>query len=134
MLFFALLTPAPRANASSPVEAQVLKLEHEWLDAAARRDRGALDRILAQDFVDISYTGAVRLKSDVLAARAAPDGTKQALDTLKVRVYGQTAVVTGRNTVSAADGSRVAVLRFTDVFVRQDGAWRAVSAQETLER
>lgn len=132
VLPLALLVPAQRASSST--EAQIVRLEHEWLDAAQHRDRAALERILSDDFVDIAYSGAVRTKADALAAPVAAAGTTQTLDQMKVRTYGDAAIVTGRNTVAARDGTRRAVVRFTDVFVRQRGIWRAVSAQETLER
>jgi ketosteroid isomerase-like protein len=130
VLPLALLVPAQRHAKEAPF----LKLEHEWLVAARHRDREVLERILSDDFVDIAYSGAVRTKANALAAPVAPAGTTQTLDQMKVRVYGDTAIVTGRNTVAARDGTRRAVVRFTDVFVRQRGIWRAVSAQETLER
>ena len=36
-----------------------------------------------------------------------------------MRVYGDTGIVTGQNTIVADDGSFTARVRFTDVFVRQ---------------
>jgi ketosteroid isomerase-like protein len=55
------------------------------------------------------------------------------LDDLKVRLYGDLAVVTGRNTSkgtlhgSAAQGQS----RFTDVFVKRDGRWQCLASQVT---
>jgi len=56
------------------------------------------------------------------------------LDELQVRTYGaRTAVVTGLDVLQGASGDDVVRVRFTDVFVKRDGTWRAVSAQETLQ-
>ena len=55
------------------------------------------------------------------------------LDDLKVRFYGQTAIVTGVNVVQSVDDPSDQVeVRFTDVFVEHGGRWRVVTAQETV--
>ena len=47
-----------------------------------------------------------------------------------VDVVGDTAVIHGINTVTQSSNV-LARERFTDVFVKQDGTWMALSAQET---
>ena len=44
------------------------------------------------------------------------------------------AVVTGLNVATGKAPDFTARVRFTDVFVKRSGAWKAISAQETLER
>lgn len=127
----ALLRPAPPRPVTA--EAQLRAVEHAWIAAAVQRDRATLDRLLAADFVDISYRGQRRTKADVLRAQAAPPGSRQTVSDLQVRVYGDTGIVTGVNTVTITKRAPVRV-RFTDVFVRTKDGWRAVSAQETIER
>jgi ketosteroid isomerase-like protein len=112
----------------------LLDLEQRWATATGTRDHAVLDSILADGFVDVSWQGKLRGKADALAAPAAPVKTEQTLSELTVRIYGDAAVVTGLNTAVAADKSFTARVRFTDVFVKQAGTWRAVSAQETLEK
>ena len=122
---------ASQAPAGRNAVAQVTQVERDWLQALRNDDRAALGRILADDFTDISVHGEVRHKAEAVTHRAAP-GTVQHVHDLQVRVYGDTAVATGINSVrSRAQGWRVDVA-FTDVFVRRDGRWQAVSAQETL--
>ncbi len=59
---------------------------------------------------------------------------QQKLQDLRVRLAApDVAVVTGVNAVSGASPDVTARVRFTDVFVRRAGEWRAFSAQETLE-
>jgi len=50
---------------------------------------------------------------------------------MKVRVYGETAVVTGRaQSKIKVKGQEVGGIdRFTEVFARQGGKWRCVSTQ-----
>ena len=47
-----------------------------------------------------------------------------------VDIAGDTAVIHGVNTL-IDNGELLATERFTDVFVLQNGAWMALSAQET---
>jgi len=51
-----------------------------------------------------------------------------------VRVFGDTAIATGINTVHSKTKGWTVEVAFTDVFVRARGQWRAVSAQETLQK
>ncbi|MGH9881836.1 MAG: DUF4440 domain-containing protein [Pyrinomonadaceae bacterium] len=58
-------------------------------------------------------------------------------DEVMVRVYGDAAVVTGRSTTKrAGQGSEVITrqVRFTRVYAKSKGRWRAVSAHNTLIR
>jgi ketosteroid isomerase-like protein len=53
---------------------------------------------------------------------------------VSVRIFGETAVVTGRSTRKRAGPSGEAVtqsVRFTRVYAERDGRWQVVSAQTT---
>ena len=105
-------------------------LEQAWLDAIARHDTATLDRLLAPGFVDTMWNGGLRDKPAVLQAarRSAPPHGHQTLRDIAVARYGDVAIVTGLDIAGDAQ------LRFTDIFVRHKGHWRAVRAQETLVR
>lgn len=129
-----LLLPAAAAHAAASTESQLLALEQTWMQAARDRNVAVLSRILADGYIDIDYRGAVRDKADALKAPNLK--TKQYVQKLsdeKVRLYGDAAIVTGRGVLTKTDGTEVAAWRFTDVFVKRGGAWRAVSSQETVE-
>lgn len=129
-LVIPLLISCACVRAASPDPARLLQLEQSWLRAAEARDIDALRRILSDDYVDINYAGVLRSKSDALRA---PNVTArkptQTLSQEKVRIYGSTAVVTGLGTL--VTGSHTYQWRYTDVFIADHGAWRAVSSQET---
>lgn len=114
------------------VDKTLIHLEHVWVRALEEHDVPVLQRILADDFIDTSYRGRLRTKADLLAGRVSADIASERLSELKVRVFGNTAVVTGLNTVTGTKQAWAARVRFTDVFVRRNGRWQAVSAQETL--
>ncbi|HEY3857999.1 MAG TPA: nuclear transport factor 2 family protein [Gammaproteobacteria bacterium] len=133
-------TPAPAAASKSapPAESdekQIEDLEQTWLDTSLKQDHDGLDAILMDDFEDVSWQGELRGKTEIMAiAMSAPVKSSQTLSDLKVRVHGDVGVVTGVNTAEAADKSFTVKVRFTDVFVRDKGHWRALSAQETIEK
>jgi hypothetical protein len=53
-------------------EHTVLRIEHDWLRALVERDRATLDRILADDFVDLNWKGELRTRRQVLEGLGAP--------------------------------------------------------------
>jgi ketosteroid isomerase-like protein len=119
---------------TSPREA-LIRLEQRWIEALERRDAAAVATILADDFVDTTYRGQRRTRSEALAGLTSPSRarTTQELSDLEARVYGATGIVRGVNTVTGRNPDFSVRLRFTDVFVKNNGVWKAVSAQETLE-
>lgn len=116
-------------------KAAVTRLERRWVAALAPGgDRRALDDILADDYVDIDWQGRIRHKADLIHATGGPGDTTQQVSGLDVRVWGESAVATGINTVHSTAKGWTTEVAFTDVFVRVDGHWRAVSSQETLRK
>jgi ketosteroid isomerase-like protein len=114
---------------------ELIQLEQRWVEALERRDAVAVGAILADDFVDTTYRGERRTRRqalDGLTSRSRAD-TTQRLSDLGVRLYGSVGIVTGVNTVTGRNPDFTVRVRFTDVFVRRNGVWKAVSAQETLE-
>jgi hypothetical protein len=82
----------------------------------------------------IHITGETITKERALsmcrAARTAP--VLLTVDDLTVRVFGESAVVTGRTTARTGDSaSAIVTLRFTDVFVLSAGRWQVVASQAT---
>jgi hypothetical protein len=109
-----------------------LDAERAWVQALETRDAARLGQLLADGFVDVTWRGEARSRAQVLADLTARPAAAIELSGLTARLYGDTAVVRGLNTVRAPDGGLVGRVRFTDVFVWRGGAWRAVAAQESL--
>ena len=95
-----------------------------------------LDKYNADDFTLIGPNGAVQTKAENLEGfRSGKTGyQKMDFSDVKVRIYGNTAVVTG---IVKFIGEQAGVnytgnqYRFTRVFVRQDGIWKHVLIQNT---
>jgi ketosteroid isomerase-like protein len=60
--------------------------------------------------------------------------TSLVVDEVTVDLFGTTAVVRGRTVATGTDkGLAIDVqLRFTDVFLKRDGAWQAVASHASL--
>jgi ketosteroid isomerase-like protein len=135
-----LLTAAPIALAQEQsarrdqrrsVEQVIRQLDHERIQAQIGADAVVLDRIYANDFIGIGPSGTVRTKPQVIADFTSGDLKFQSIttDEVRVRVYGNTAVETGRSIMSGQDKGKTVPRdnRFTRVWVKQQGRWRLVA-------
>jgi len=123
--------PGARRSQRTPVAGVIRKLDEERIQAQIHADVPALDRIYAEDFIGIGPSGTVRTKPQVLEDFSSHELKFQSIttDEVRIRVYGNTAVETGRSTLIGEDkGKKVpADNRFTRVWVRQQGHWRLVA-------
>jgi ketosteroid isomerase-like protein len=114
--------------------ALIRKLEQQRIDAGLRKDVAALDATTADDYLQIDMAGNVRDKATQMKRIASAEVKMESnpLDDMLVRVYGETAVVTGRATaVGTIRGQPYPRIRFTRVYVKNDGAWKVVLFQQT---
>jgi ketosteroid isomerase-like protein len=124
-------------------ERGVRGLEEQLAKAIVRGDRKFFERTLAEDFTHTSHTGTFKTKAQWMAeSKFSDERQKDAstrydafdLDQLDVRVYGETAVVTGRSTPkgTTAKGQPITgQFRFLRVWVKREGRWQAVAFQGT---
>ena len=113
------------------VEQVIRKLDNERIQAQIHADAAALERIYAEDFIGVGPSGAVRTKPQVISDFTSGDLKFQSIttDDVRVRVYGDVAVETGRSTMDGQDKGRAVPrdTRFTRVWVKQQGRWRLVA-------
>jgi len=78
------------------------QLDQERIQAQMGADVSALDRVYAEDFVGIGPSGTVRTKAQVIADFKSASLRYQSIttDDVQWRVYGDTAVETGRSTMN----------------------------------
>ena len=121
---------ARRTQIESVVE-KIRRLDDERIQAQVDADAVALDRIYADDFIGIGPSGTVRTKPQVLADFTSHDLNFQSIttDDVRIRVYGNTVVETGRSAMVGQDKGKVVPRdnRFTRVWVRRQGWWRLVA-------
>ena len=117
--------PVPQ-QATADIE--LLALAAAWAEAIVANDAARIAAFVTEDWVLVSETG-VSPGHEFLALVQSGELTHSAMTTVgetRVRVWGDTAVLTARITNTAHYRGR----RFdadewtTDVFVRRDGRWR----------
>src|SRR3989454_3440831 len=84
------------------VQQQLITLENAWNDAVVKKDRAALERIMADDYSYTGSNGSVYNKTQDIAETMSGDTkwTSAKLDDVKVRVLGDVAIFTARLTRS----------------------------------
>jgi ketosteroid isomerase-like protein len=120
-----------RTNQNRSVEQVIRQLDHERIQAQIGANAVALDRIYADDFIGIGPSGTVRTKPQVISDFTSGNLKFQSITTedVRVRVYGNTAVETGRSTMIGQDKGKAVPRdnRFTRVWIKQVGRWRLVA-------
>ena len=85
---------------------------------------------LAADYTRINVNGQVEAKEQVVATfRDSPPVGKMEPTDLDVKVYGDTAILTGHLSITGSKGSRQS--RFRKIFIRRNNRWFLVSLQGT---
>ena len=117
------------------VEQTLKQLEHEWSQASLKKDLATLDKIIADDWVSIDFQGRTVTKAETIANLKAGSPATQAagIGEMKVRVFGDSAIVTGSDTEKSTLKGKDVIDKYlwTDVFVKRAGRWQAVASQST---
>jgi hypothetical protein len=121
------------AVADAPPQAQaVLAQEARWLTAIVAGDRATIATIISvqPEFTHITADGGLVYRAAELAAVRKESFTMKPSEQTVDFFADGAAIVHGINTI-AQPNHPVERVRFTDVFVLQNGHWKAISAQET---
>jgi len=125
--------------ASSEEDAKaVAALDTKYQAAVKSNDAATMDQILADDFVLVNGRGKVSSKTDLIESAHKKDVIYERQDeepgTQKVRVWGDTAVVTALLWIKAAQTGKSIdyKLWFSDTYVRTPSGWRYVFGQASL--
>ncbi len=123
------------APGASRVDAELVAIQDAWMEAIVANDPERIAAVMADDWVIVSESG-VSPREQFLSLVASGELTHSAMartGAARVRVYGDTAVLTARVINTAHYGGQ----RFeadewtTDVFVRRDGRWLCVLSHIT---
>jgi len=134
LLILSLLAVGPAAPNDQGAEAEIRELMKAIDLAHQRADAAAFNRIWAPDYVITDFHGAVKERAEALAEwKAGAHGyLSYQSDDIKVRLHGDTAIVTARVTrTSRTDPTNVGRFRHTRVFVKLHGAWRLAATHVT---
>ena len=130
-VLFLLLTFVTVANGQndrkSQIEGELKNLVNVWDEAYAKAAVATLDKVLADEFTFVGgqtkaeYLASVKSRSGytVLSAVSAD---------IQIQIYGDTAVLTGLDTITIKNANQTMVTKFLymDVWVKRNGRWQCV--------
>ena len=113
-------------------------MNERYDEAIMHGDVAALERIFADEFIYTNPKAEVLDKKQQIAALSSGGFklTEAKSDDVRIRIYGDTAVMTGRFTAEAESaGKRESIEeRYTAVWLRRDGRWQLVAEQGNLKK
>ncbi len=129
------MTASAGKAAQAGVEEMLKQIERDWVDAVKAKNAQKLGDILADGWTGIDWDGQTSDKAkalgDLKSAGSSVDSIE--LGPMKVRLLGNVAIVTGSDTEKSMTKGKDTSGKYvwTDVFVNQNGKWRAIASQST---
>jgi len=106
-------------------------LNGHYIRSVVQSDVARFTEILADDFLCTNPDGSLIDKPQFLKQTAVPVSfTDFDVDDLRIRVFGDVAIIHGRTRFALHDGRRGRG-QYTDVWEKRQGRWLAVSAHVT---
>ena len=129
--------PLLPARAQEPTDAaEIRSLELKMLDCYKHRQVEVFAAVLDEDFVITFEDGNTYSKTGYLSYSASSSTHVELADIpeMKIRMHGDTAVVTGVYHEKGVDSQRTYDYRdrFTDVWMKKSGKWRLVAAHYSV--
>ena len=126
---------AASAHAQGAVEEQIMKMERDRAVAVVKADVATLEGLTSDDYFLINANGQMSDKATTMKniKTGVIKLTSNEVSDMKVRVYGDTAVVMGKSTAKGSIGGRElkGPVMFTRVYVKKNGKWQSVAFQQT---
>ena len=138
LVLLAFFMPTTTRAATAADEQTVAALDTEYQAAVEKNDAATMARILADDFTLVTGRGRAFTKSDLLeSARRPGDSYEHQVEeagTQKVRVHGDTAVVTALLWLKGVRDGKPFDYRlwFSDTYVRTPAGWKYFFGQASL--
>ena len=134
ILLASVATALPRQSSTEKdAESYIIESERQWVESVVTGDTSVVERIVADDFVGVDTDGSFYDKAKQISeTRELPKQfVSNRLIDVKVRLYGDAAVARGteswvRRTGTPLRGRWV----WTDTWIRRNGKWQVVAAQD----
>jgi ketosteroid isomerase-like protein len=141
----AVATASPVKERFDPaaIQAEILKLEREWMDAPKTKNGDAVRRVVADDAVLVYPDGTVATKADEVRTIEAGDVTSDSFEMIDPKVTvisADAAILAGRSTIKNGkyrDPNTKKTIdisgeyRFLEVYAKRDGKWQVIASQAT---
>ena len=122
---------APDAATAQSDSAKLVVLNRGYVDAFMKGDAAWYDAHITADFECLCPDGSVMGRAAFLDGNKAPMTYRSfGLDSVRVKLVGDVALITAITPFVRPDGT-TGVSRYTDVWIRQNGLWKAKQAQIT---
>ncbi|HQR06327.1 MAG TPA: nuclear transport factor 2 family protein [Gemmatales bacterium] len=137
-LFLLFQTSATQADTKQAGgdEGYLKKFIEDFQAAVVKEDMPYLEKTLHPDYVHTRPNGNTLSRAQFLDSIKSKrlDYEKLTTDEVKVRLYGEMALVTGHSGVDIleAKGERKGETRWTRVFLKKDGQWKLLAFQATM--
>lgn len=105
------------------VEDKLIQMDKAWTSAELKGDKKTVGDLIAADFVGTTQRGEIQNRSQYVSS-VVPNADFVKSDDYKVTLYGNTAVMTHRSTVS---GVRNMQFRSTHIWMKRGGKWQIVA-------
>lgn len=121
----------PRKEAPVDERATLARLNDDYVRSVLESNVARFEQLLAADFRNTNPDGTILDRAGFLAQIARPSGlARLTAEDVEIRVMGDTAIVHARTVYETADG-RPGSGRYTDIWQKRDGEWKAVAAHVT---
>ena len=121
-----------KSNSAQIDAEELLRLEQERCRAISNRDWATLEGLIVDDYTHTHATGRIEDKATYLeGVKSRPRKTTRGA--LKVRVYGDSAIITGpmTNHLESSSGTTLMETVATETWVRHGGGWKLAAFQVT---
>jgi ketosteroid isomerase-like protein len=134
-LFLLLSVVAEVAGQDDTRKDKVLAARKAWYEAFCKGDTATMEKVEDKDFVIVSEAKVITKEKQLADIRKAVDGKKwlpagamEVAEDLKVRFYGNVALVSGRSWIKmkGREAPPKSLAALTEVWVEQDGKWNIV--------
>jgi hypothetical protein len=147
LLLFCCLVPAftqgssntPNAATAQPPDAEAIhQIEDDWLKAENTTDIAVFERVLADDYVNLTPGGPGPTKAEIVShlqsrAGQAPLYSVETKD-MHIYVLGDAAVAAYTKTYTAKENRNVLREDTTHIFKKEGGAWKLKVSRATIRK
>lgn len=121
----------PPAAAPADDRAVLVKLNDDYVKSVLTSDAARFEQLLAAEFRNTNPDGTILDRAAFLAQVARPSNLRTlACEDVEIRVLGDTAIIHARTVYETSDG-RPGSGRYTDIWQKRNGEWKAVAAHVT---
>jgi len=128
-----------QTGGSTDTVSAITKIENDSVKADLANDKAFYEKYYAEDWTGGDSGGKFYTKADVLKMSDDPKNNKtnsEKISDLKVRVYGNTAIATYKDTYDAMmmGEHRSTTVISTDTFVKMGGMWKLVASHGSVAK